>query len=320
MKIVVVDGHTLNPGDLSWAGFEALGECVIYPRSEPEQVVERCQEAEVVLTNKVVFSDEVMSQLPKLRYLGVLATGYNVVDLEAAKHHSIAVTNIPAYGTHSVAQFVFAQLLQWAQPVAYYADSVRRQQWSQCPDFCYYDHSMVELADKTLGIVGYGSIGKKVAQIASAFEMQVLVHTRTPPTDKLPGVQLVDLSTLARESDVISLHCPLTHSNAGMIDSAFLKAMKSTAYLINTGRGPLVDEDALYRALCDQQIAGAAVDVLNQEPPLADHPLFALETCTVTPHIAWATVEARSRLMGIAVDNLSAFLMGHKANRLDALS
>ncbi len=320
MKIVVVDGHTLNPGDLSWAGFEALGECVIYPRSEPQQVVERCQQADVVLTNKVVFSDEVMSQLPKLKYLGVLATGYNVVDLAAAHRHCVAVTNIPAYGTHSVAQFVFAQLLQWAQPVAHYADSVRRQQWSQCPDFCYYDHSMVELANKTLGIIGYGSIGRKVAQIASAFEMQVLVHTRTPPADRLSGVQLVDLSTLARESDVISLHCPLTQSNAGMIDSAFLKAMKSTAYLINTGRGPLVDEDALYRALCDKQIAGAALDVLNQEPPPADHPLLALEACTVTPHIAWATVEARSRLMGIAVDNLSAFLMGHKANRLDDLN
>ncbi len=319
MKIVVVDGHTLNPGDLSWAGFEALGECVIYPRSEPEQVIERCQDAEVVLTNKVVFSDHVMSQLPKLKYLGVLATGYNVVDLDAAARHSVAVTNIPAYGTHSVAQFVFAQLLQWAQPVAYYADGVRQQRWSQSLDFCYYDHSMVELANKTMGIVGYGSIGKKVAQIASAFEMQVLVHTRTPPADLVPGAKLVDLSTLARTSDVISLHCPLTQSNAGMIDSGFLKAMKSTAYLINTGRGALVDEDALYLALRDQQISGAALDVLNREPPEADHPLFTLETCTITPHIAWATVEARSRLMGMAVDNLSAFLLGHRANRLEGL-
>jgi len=317
MNIVIVDGFTLNPGDLSWAGLEALGNCTVYPRTGDEQVVERCRNAEVVLTNKVVFSDQIMAQLPKLRYLGVLATGYNVVDIEAAARRNIAVTNIPAYGSQSVAQFVFAQILQWAQPVSYYAQTVKDKRWQQSPDFCYYDHSMVELAGKTLGIIGFGGIGQKVAQIALAFDMQVLVHTRTVPSQLPQGVQTVELTTLAKESDVISLHCPLTPTNERFIDAAFLQTMKFSAYLINTGRGPLIDEVALFQAIDQQWIAGAALDVLSVEPPQTDHPLFQLERCTITPHIAWATLEARSRLMGIAVDNLSAYLMGHAKNRLD---
>ncbi len=317
MNIVIVDGFTLNPGDLSWAGLEALGDCTVYPRTGDEQVVERCRNAEVVLTNKVVFSDQVMSQLPKLRYLGVLATGYNVVDVEAAGRRRIAVTNIPAYGSQSVAQFVFAQILQWAQPVSYYAQTVKDKRWQHSPDFCYYDHSMVELAGKTLGVIGFGGIGQKVAQIALAFDMQVLVHTRTVPSQLPQGVQAVELTTLAKESDVISLHCPLTPTNERFIDAAFLQTMKPSAYLINTGRGPLIDEAALFEAIDQQWIAGAALDVLSVEPPQTGHPLFQLERCTITPHIAWATLEARSRLMGIAVDNLSAYLMGHTKNRLD---
>jgi glycerate dehydrogenase len=317
MNIVIVDGFTLNPGDLSWAGLKALGDCTVYPRTSDEQVLERCRDADVVLTNKVVFSDQIMAQLPKLRYLGVLATGYNVVDVEAAGRRNIAVTNIPAYGSQSVAQFVFAQILQWAQPVSYYAQTVKAKRWQQSPDFCYYDHSMIELAGKTLGIIGFGGIGQKVAQIALGFDMQVLVHTRTVPSQLPAGVQTVELTTLAKQSDVISLHCPLTPTNEHFIDAAFLKTMKSSAYLINTGRGPLIDETALFQALDQQWIAGAALDVLSVEPPQTDHPLFQLERCTITPHIAWATVEARSRLMAIAVDNVSAYLMGRAKNRLD---
>lgn len=314
MKIVVVDGFTLNPGDLSWAGFEALGSCTIYERSEPHQVLERCRDADVVLTNKVVFSDALMAELPTLKYIGVMATGYNVVDIDAAAKRNIVVTNTPAYGAQSVAQFVFAQLLNWAQPVSYYADSVKQKRWSNSMDFCYYDHSMVELAGKTLGVIGFGAIGQKVAQIASAFDMEVLVHTRTQPATWPNGIRSADLTTLVRESDAISLHCPLTEENKQFVDTAFLKNMKSSAYLINTGRGPLIDEKALQKALQEQWIAGAALDVLSVEPPEENHPLFELDNCTITPHIAWATTEARSRLMGIAVDNLSAFLMGHKKN------
>lgn len=317
MNIVIVDGFTLNPDDLSWAGLEALGDCTVYPRTNDEQVLERCRDADVVLTNKVVFSDQIMAQLPKLRYLGVLATGYNVVDVEAAGRRNIAVTNIPAYGSQSVAQFVFAQILQWAQPVSYYAQTVKAKRWQQSPDFCYYDHSMIELAGKTLGIIGFGGIGQKVAQIALGFDMQVLVHTRTVPSQLPAGVQAVELTALAKQSDVISLHCPLTPTNEHFIDAGFLKTMKSSAYLINTGRGPLIDETALFQALDQQWIAGAALDVLSVEPPQTDHPLFQLERCTITPHIAWATVEARSRLMAIAVDNVSAYLMGRAKNRLD---
>lgn len=317
MNIVVVDGFTLNPGDLSWAGFEALGRCTIYPRSTSAQVLERCIDADIILTNKVVFNDAVLAQLPKLKYLGVLATGYNVVDVTAAAKRGIAVTNIPAYGAQSVAQFVFAQILQWAQPVHHYADTVKAKRWQQSPDFCYYDHSMIELAGKTLGIIGYGAIGKKVAQIARGFDMQVLVHTRTPPQNLPGGVEAIDLNGLAKTADIISLHCPLTEANTGFINASFLSAMKASAYLINTGRGALIDESALFQAIDQRRIAGAALDVLSVEPPTSEHPLFQLERCVITPHIAWATLEARSRLMGIAVDNLSAYLLNHSKNRLD---
>ncbi len=317
MNIVVIDGFTLNPGDLSWAGFEALGDCSIYPRTAPEQVIGRCAEADVVLTNKVVFSDDILAQLPRLKYLGVLATGYNVVDVPAAAKRGIAVTNIPAYGAQSVAQFVFAQILQWAQPVHYYAETVKAKRWQQSADFCYYDHSMVELAGKTLGVIGYGAIGKKVAQIARGFDMSVLVHTRTEPEYLPEGVDSVGLSYLTKNSDIISVHCPLTETNERFINAAFLSSMKSSAYLINTGRGPLVDEDALYHAIDQQRIAGAALDVLSVEPPQVAHPLFQLDRCIITPHIAWATLEARQRLMGIAVDNLSAYLLKRDKNRLD---
>lgn len=316
MNIVVVDGHTLNPGDISWQGFTALGECTVYEHSTAAEVVARCRHADVVLTNKVVFDEAVLAQLPRLKYLGVTATGVNVVDVQAAAQRSIVVTNTPGYGTQSVAQFVFAQLLQWAQPVAYYDRTVKDRRWSQSRDFCYYDHTMVELAGKTLGVVGFGAIGQQVAKIALAFDMKVLVHTRTPPEDLPVGVRCATLEGLAAESDVISLHCPLTATNEGFIDADFLAAMKPSAYLMNTGRGALIDESALYTSLKNGHIAGAALDVLAVEPPPADHPLLKLNNCTITPHIAWATREARARLMAIAVANLKAFLAGAPVNRV----
>lgn len=319
MKIVVVDGFTLNPGDISWQGLKALGDCQIYQRTAAQDLIERCADAEAILTNKVVFSDEVMAQLPALKYLGVMATGYNVVDVDAAARRGIVVTNTPAYGTASVAQFVFAQLLQWAQPVGYYDQTVKARRWSRSDDFCYYDHNMMELAGKTLGLIGYGAIGRQVARIGLAFGMKVLVNTRTTPAELPSGVDAVSLDELASRSDVISLHCPLTADNAGFVNAEFLSAMKSSAFLINTGRGPLIDESALYDALVEQRIAGAALDVLATEPPPSDHPLFSLSNCTITPHIAWATREARQRLMDIAVDNLQAFVDGASLNRVDNL-
>nr|WP_279537216.1 D-2-hydroxyacid dehydrogenase [Aestuariicella hydrocarbonica] len=291
-----------------------MGDCTVYARSTAEEVIERCAGAEVVLTNKVVFSDEVMAALPALRYLGVTATGYNVVDAQAAARRGIVVTNTPSYGTASVAQFVFAQLLQWAQPVTYYDQTVKARRWSQSEDFCYYDHNMLELAGKTLGVIGYGEIGRQVASIALAFGMTVLVHTRTPPETVQENVRCVTLDELASNSDVISLHCPLTETNTRFIDKAFLARMKPDAYLINTGRGPLIDEAALFDALTTGTIAGAALDVLTVEPPSKDNPLFSLANCTITPHIAWATQDARQRLMDIAVGNLQKFLAGEPVN------
>ncbi|NIB39065.1 D-2-hydroxyacid dehydrogenase [Pseudomaricurvus alkylphenolicus] len=314
--MVVLDGYTLNPGDLSWESLSQLGELAHYDHTLPAEVVERCADAEVVFTNKTPIDDAAMERLPKLRYIGVLATGYNIVDVEAARRRGIVVTNTPAYGSDSVAQFVFAQLLNWAQPIAYYGDTVKQGRWAASRDFCYYDHSMLQLAGATLGVVGYGAIGRQVATIARAFGMKVLVNTRTRPQSLPEGVEFADLETLASNSDVISLHCPLTDANKAFVNEAFLNRMKSSAYLINTGRGPLIDEAALEKALNERRIAGAALDVLAVEPPSADHPLVALENCTVTPHIAWATLAARQRLMDIAVANLQAFLAGEAQNQV----
>ncbi len=316
MKIVVLDGFTLNPGDLSWQGLEQLGECEIYDRTDATQVLERCADAQVIFTNKVVLDAKLLAQFPHLKYIGVTATGYNVVDTQAAKNLGITVTNTPAYGTDSVAQFVFAQLLNWAQPVAYYSDTVKQKRWAKSPDFCYYDHPMLELAGLKLGIIGYGAIGKKVAQIALGFGMQVLTYSRTEPKSLPTGIRFVTLDELSKKSDVISLHCPLTEQNNGFINSAFLSNMKDSAYLINTGRGPLINESDLLHALKEKKIAGAALDVLAVEPPDESNPLIDVENCTITPHIAWATLAARQRLMGIAVNNLQGFMKGEAINRV----
>lgn len=313
MKIVVIEGHTLNPGDLSWEPLKALGECTIYDRTPSATVVPRCRDAEIVLTNKTVFNAEIYTQLPKLRYLGVMATGYNVIDIAAARRQGVAVTNVPIYGTASVAQMVFAHLLNLTQRVAHHHQTVAAGRWARSPDFCYWDFPLVELRDLTMGILGLGNIGRAVAKIALGFGMNIIFHTRTPPP-AAEGMRPVDLATLFRESDVLSLHCPLTGETRHIVNAGRLALMKPTAFLINTSRGPLIDESALLAALNSGRIAGAGLDVLAVEPPAADHPLYAAKNCFITPHIAWATGASRQRLLDQVVENVRAFLNGRPQN------
>ena len=312
MNIVVLDGYTLNPGDLSWDGLQALGDCTIHDRTAPGQVVARARHAEIVLTNKVVLSRETMEQLPALKYIGVLATGTNVVDIAAAHERGITVTNVPTYGTSSVAQMTFALLLELAQNVGHHAHSVRSGRWSSSKDFCYWDRPLVELAGLTMGLVGFGRIGRAVAAIAQAFGMQVMAHD--PQAQPAEGITLADLETVLQTADVLSLHCPLTDENQGFIHAGRLALMKPTAFLINTARGPLVDEQALADALNAGRIAGAGLDVLTLEPPRADNPLLQAANVFITPHIAWATEAARVRLMDTVIANIRAFLAGSPEN------
>lgn len=314
MKIVVLDGFTLNPGDLSWDGLRALGACEIYDRTPAAQVAARAKDAEIVLTNKTVLDRPTLDQLPKLKYIGVLATGYNVVDVAAAKERGIPVTNIPIYGTASVAQMVFAHLLNLTQHTAHHAQTVRDGRWTKSADFCYWDFPLIELHGLTIGIVGYGRIGQETARIARAFGMQVLAHDTFVKAADHPNAEFVSLEDLFRRSDVVSLHCPLTADNKGLVNAQRLGLMKKTAFLINTSRGPLVDEPALAEALNSGKIAGAGLDVLAVEPPRAENPLLTAKNCFVTPHIAWATGAARARLMDTAVDNVRAFLAGKRQN------
>ncbi len=318
MKIVVLDGYTLNPGDLQWSALEALGSCTVYDRTAPEEVLERAVGAGVVLTNKTVLDRSVIENLPDLKYIGVLATGYNVVDGEAARERGIPVTNVPGYGTRSVSQLVFALLLEMTRQVGLHAARVREGAWSASVDFSFWETPQVELAGKVLGIVGFGAIGRDVARLASAFGMEVLVHTAHPDKYRdLPEGQLVsfvDLEVLVFSSDVVSLHCPLTPETEGLINTRRLTAMKNGALLINTGRGPLVDEAALAEALNSGHLGGAGLDVLCSEPPSAGNPLITAKNCFITPHIAWATTEARQRLMNTAVANVTSFVAGEPVN------
>jgi glycerate dehydrogenase len=318
MKIVVLDGYTLNPGDLSWKELEALGDFAVYDRTSRDELLERAGEAEIVLTNKVVLDREIIGMLPKLRYIGVLATGFNVVDVEAAREKGVPVTNVPAYSTASVAQMVFALLLELTQHVGHHAHLSRWGHWSESKDFCFWDRPLVELDGLTLGVVGFGAIGRRVARIGKAFGMNVLVHTAHPEnyrhSPEAEGVRFDDLDDLFSESDVISLHCPLTPETKGMVDTRRLALMKPTAYLINTGRGPLIDEEALAAALKEKQLAGAGLDVLSAEPPPGNNPLLTAPNCFVTPHIAWATRAARERLMATVAANVRAFLVGKPKN------
>ena len=308
MKIVILDGFTANPGDLSWKGLEELGTLTVYDRTRPEETVARAADAEIILTNKVIISREVMAQLPQLKYIGVLATGYNVVDIEAAHEHDIIVTNVPAYSTESVAQMVFAHLLTVTNRTEHYALQNRQGRWTKNPDFCYWDFSHMELAGKTFGIVGLGNIGRRVAEIALAFGMQVKALTSKSANALPAGIEKADLEELLASSDIISLHCPLTDSTRHLINRETLSLMRPSAILINTGRGPLVDDQAVAYALAEGQLAAFCADVLTEEPPKADNPLLSQPNAFITPHIAWATEEARSRLLQVAISNVRAFL------------
>ena len=314
MKIVVLDGFTLNPGDLSWEPLKVLGDCEVYDRTRTEEVLPRAADAEVVLTNKTVLSGEQIRSLPKLKYIGVLATGYNIVDVACARERSIPVTNVPAYGTKSVAQMTLALLLELTQHVGHHAQTVREGRWTKSPDFCYWDQSLVELDGLTMGLVGYGRIGRAVGELAAAFGMNVAVSGRTNAGAAGAGVAVLDLDALFARSDVVSLHCPLTPETKHLVNRERLARMKPTAFLLNTSRGPLVDELALAEALNNRRIAGAGLDVLAVEPPHDGNPLFQAKNCYVTPHIAWATRAARARLMDTAVGNVRAFLNGQPRN------
>ena len=314
MKIVILDGFTANPGDLSWKGLEELGMLTVYDRTRPEETVARAAEADIVLTNKVIINREMMAQLPQLKYIGVLATGYNVVDIEAAHERGIIVTNVPAYSTESVAQMVFAHLLTVTNRTEHYALQNRQGRWSKNPDFCYWDFPHLELAGKTFGIVGLGNIGRRVAEIALAFGMQVKALT-SKSADTLPaGIEKADQEVLLATSDVISLHCPLTDTTRHLINRDTLSKMRPSAILINTGRGPLVDDQAVASALAKGQLAAFCADVLTEEPPKADNPLLNQPNAFITPHIAWATEEARSRLLQVAISNVQAFLNAKPQN------
>ena len=315
MKIVVLDGYAANPGDLCWDNLKALGQCIIYDRTAPAELLERARDAEVLLTNKTVLTAADIYALPALRYIGVLATGYNIVDIDAARARNIVVTNIPAYSTDSVAQMVFAHLLNIALHVEHHAQAVRQGRWTKSKDFCFWDTPLIELTGKKIGIVGLGHTGMKTARIALAFGMEVEAWTSKSPSKLPPEIRKAEsVDQLFAQCDVVSLHCPLTNETRGMVDARRLALMKPTAILINTSRGPVVDEQALADALNAGRIYAAGLDVLSTEPPHADNPLLTARHCFITPHIAWASTDARHRLMDIAVSNLKAWQEGHPVN------
>ena len=308
--IVILDGFTANPGDISWAAIEALGNCKIYDRTGEADVVARAADADIVLTNKTLITQKSLAALPRLRYIGVLATGYNTVDVQAAQQRGILVCNVPEYSTPNVTQAVFALLLELTNRTGHHSQTVHEGRWSASPDFCYWDGELVELAGRTLGIVGYGRIGKAVAAVGRAFGMQILAHRRTASDDP----QFVSLDRLLSESDVVSLHCPLVPDTKELINAAKLAQMKPSAFLINTARGALIHEPDLAAALNTERIAGAGLDVLSVEPPLASNPLLSARNCVLTPHIAWATRNARLRLLEVTAANIRGYLLNRPQN------
>ncbi len=317
MKIVILDGYTENPGDLSWEGIEALGDLTLYDRTpdDPEMIIDRIGDAEVVYTNKTPISKEILERCTNIKYIGVLATGYNVVDTFAAKEKGIPVCNIPTYGTSAVAQFVFALLLEVCHHVAHHSEAVHKGRWTANPDFCFWDYPLMELAGKTMGIVGFGRIGRHTARIAQAFGMKVLAYDTKKNTDyETDSCQYADLDELLSKSDVISLHCPLFPETKGMINQNSIRKMKDGVILINTSRGQLIVEEDLAEALNSGKVYAACLDVVSVEPIKADNPLYGAPNCIITPHIAWAPKESRQRLMDIAVDNLRAWLSGNPCN------
>jgi glycerate dehydrogenase len=315
MKIVVLDGYTLNPGDLSWEGMMSYGDVEIYERTPSDKILERCVGATVVFTNKVPLSKETIDNLLELKFIGVLATGYNIVDVAAAKNNNIIVTNIPGYSTDSVAQLTFAMILEFCHHAQRHSDSVIEGNWVASKDFSYWNFPLIELAGKTIGIIGFGSIGAKVGELANAFGMKVLATGRSyKEQPHLQNYKWVEMQELLQESDFVSIHCPLVPETKGLINKANLSLMKKSAFLINTSRGPIVVEQDLADALNNGIIAGAGIDVLSVEPPTKENPILTAKNCFITPHIAWATKEARIRLMNIATNNLAAFVAGNPVN------
>lgn len=314
IKIVVLDGKTTNPGDLSWDRLKELGQVTVYDHTTPDQVLERVADAQVVLLNKTPFGADKIAQLPQLKYIGVLATGYNTVNLEAAKRQGIVVCNVPAYSTFSVAQMAFAIIFAIVNRVEHYAEETRRGRWSESNDFCFWDTPLSELAGKTMGIVGLGNIGSKVACIARDFGMEVYAYTSKNSVDLPVGIQKTTLKGLFSVSDILSLHCPLNDQTRGMINEESLKLMKKGSILINTARGPLVDEQAVADALASGHLKAYGADVMSKEPPKKDNPLFQQPNAFITPHIAWATKEARARLLDTAIENVKAFINGVPQN------
>ncbi|OEH85098.1 glycerate dehydrogenase [Desulfuribacillus stibiiarsenatis] len=318
MKLVVLDGYTLNPGDLSWDGLQNFGDLTVYDRTpvnSQEEIVERAADAEIIFTNKTPLTKETLEMLPKVKYIGVLATGYNVVNIQAAKDLGIVVANVPSYGNASVAQMTIALLLEMCHHVGHHSDAVKAGRWANSKDFCFWDYPLIELEGKTLGIVGFGRIGQTTAKMAQAFGMNILAYNRTPKKElESDNLRFVDLDELYAKSDVISLHCPLTEQNQGMINKESIAKMKDRVMIINTARGPLVEEQDLADALNSGKVGAAAVDVVSVEPIQTDNPLLTAKNCIITPHIAWAPIEARSRLMDIAVANVDAFIKGNPVN------
>ena len=315
MKIVVLDGYTLNPGDLSWEGLEKLGNLTVFDRTPPDKVLERAADADIIFTNKTPLGGEVLNQLPNLKFIGVLATGYNIIDTDTARKKGVVVTNVPGYSTASVVQLTFALLLELTLHVQRHSDSVMDGKWARSADFCFWDFPLIELADKTIGIIGFGSIGEKVADVATAFGMNV-IGSRRHRTDQShrKNFKWADIPELLAESDVVSIHTPLLPETKGLMNKEMIGLMKPSAFLLNTSRGPLVVDQDLADALNGGMLAGAGIDVLSTEPPAADNPLFSAKNCLITPHIAWATKEARTRLMAITVDNLVRFIDGNPVN------
>ena len=314
MNIVVLDGYTLNPGDLSWDALQALGHCTIHERTPADQITPRLADAEIAITNKVPFSRETIAALPKLRFIGVTATGFNIIDAAAAKERQVIVTNVPLYGTRSVAQHTFALLLELTQHAGHHAQTVREGRWVKSIDWCYSDHPLIELDGLTMGIVGYGRIGCAVGELAQAFGMKVLANASSRRNEAPSNVTVVEMDELFARSDVVSLHCPLTPETKHLVNATRLARMKPTAFLLNTSRGPLIDEAALAAALNNGRLAGAGLDVLSVEPPKSDNPLLTAKNCLITPHNAWATRAARARLMEVAAANVKAFLEGRPQN------
>lgn len=315
MNIVILDGYTANPGDLSWDQFNDFGTVTVYDHTPKDLILERCINADIIIDNKIELTKEILDQLPQLKYIGMLSTGFNVIDIKAAKDNGITVCNVPTYSTSAVAQLTFALILEMYNQVSLHSNAVHNGEWSSCRDFCFWKTPLLELSRKTIGLIGFGKIGNEVAKIADAFSMNILCYVPSiKPQPDYKSFRFVSLDELAEKSDIVSLHCPLTPATKGIINESFINKMKKSAIIINTSRGPSIDEEALAEALNSGRIAGAGVDVLSTEPPMPDNPLLTCDKCFITPHIAWAGYETRVRLMSIVYDNLKAFLNGNPIN------